>query len=97
MQEECNWIRCVTRDFYLKITQCFKVSTVSNSTHSTFTSGNTGHSLKQGNFLITSVLIFQIFRKYRVEYHYEDFRYKICPTYIPDNPLKFRLIERHEL
>ena len=40
------------------------------------------------------MFIFQIFRKYRVEYHYDNFRYKICPTYIPENPLKFRLIER---
>jgi cytochrome P450 family 49 subfamily A len=42
------------------------------------------------------MFLFQIFRKYRVEYHYDDFRYKICPTYIPENPLKFRLIEREE-
>ncbi|PSN42871.1 putative cytochrome P450 49a1 [Blattella germanica] len=40
------------------------------------------------------ILLAKIFRKYRVEYHYEDFRYKICPTYIPENTLKFRLVER---
>ncbi|KAJ9592119.1 hypothetical protein L9F63_001347 [Diploptera punctata] len=40
------------------------------------------------------ILLAKIFRKYKVEYHYEDFKYKICPTYIPENPLKFRLINR---
>lgn len=40
------------------------------------------------------ILLAKVFRKYKVEYHYDDFTYKICPTYIPDNPLKFRLIQR---
>ncbi|PNF14497.1 putative cytochrome P450 49a1 [Cryptotermes secundus] len=43
-----------------------------------------------------NILLAKIFRKYRAEYHYDDFRYKICPTYIPENPLKFRLIERQK-
>ncbi|XP_063236390.1 probable cytochrome P450 49a1 isoform X2 [Bacillus rossius redtenbacheri] len=40
------------------------------------------------------ILLAKMFRKYRVEYHYEDFRYKVCSSYIPENPLKFRLTER---
>nr|CAD7455655.1 unnamed protein product [Timema tahoe] len=40
------------------------------------------------------ILLAKIFRKYQVEYHYDDFRYKVCPTYIPENPPKFRMRER---
>jgi cytochrome P450 family 49 subfamily A len=40
------------------------------------------------------LFLLQIFRKYRIEYHYGDINYTIHPTYIPDSPLKFRLIER---
>lgn len=38
--------------------------------------------------------IFQIFRKYQVKYNYGAMNYRVSPTYIPDKPLKFQLIER---
>jgi cytochrome P450 family 49 subfamily A len=36
----------------------------------------------------------QIFRKYHVKYNYGTMNYRVSPTYIPDKPLKFQLIER---
>lgn len=36
----------------------------------------------------------QIFRKYKVEYNYGPLTYKITPTYVPEQPLKFKLTER---
>ncbi|CAB3359766.1 Hypothetical predicted protein [Cloeon dipterum] len=42
------------------------------------------------------ILLSKIFRKYKVEYHYGDIHYTIHPTYIPESPLKFKLIEREE-
>lgn len=38
--------------------------------------------------------MFQIFRKYKVEYNYGPLTYKITPTYVPEQPLKFKLTER---
>lgn len=40
------------------------------------------------------MLFLQIFRKYKVEYNYGPLTYKITPTYVPVEPLKFKLIER---
>ncbi|XP_026271774.2 probable cytochrome P450 49a1 [Frankliniella occidentalis] len=40
------------------------------------------------------ILLARIVRRYRVEYHYDDFQYEITPVYAPKNPLKFRLVER---
>ncbi|XP_025830323.1 probable cytochrome P450 49a1 [Agrilus planipennis] len=42
------------------------------------------------------ILLAKIFRKYKVEYHHEPFTYKITPTYVPEQPLKFRLIQRNK-
>lgn len=36
----------------------------------------------------------QIFRKYKVEYNYGPLSYKITPTYVPEQPLKFKLTQR---
>lgn len=40
------------------------------------------------------ILLSKIFRKYRVDYNYEALTYKITPTYVPEQPLKFKLTER---
>ncbi|KAK7862097.1 hypothetical protein R5R35_012225 [Gryllus longicercus] len=40
------------------------------------------------------LLLAKVVRRYNVEFHYGDLEYKIHPTYIPANPLKFRLEER---
>uniref|UniRef100_A0A182LWL8 Cytochrome P450 n=1 Tax=Anopheles culicifacies TaxID=139723 RepID=A0A182LWL8_9DIPT len=40
------------------------------------------------------ILLSKLFRRYQVEYNYEKLTYKVNPTYIPDNPLKFKLTER---
>lgn len=37
---------------------------------------------------------FQFFRKYKIEYNYGKLTYKVNPTYIPEQPLKFKLTER---
>ncbi|KAK3907101.1 putative cytochrome P450 [Frankliniella fusca] len=42
------------------------------------------------------ILLARIVRRYRVEYHYDDFQYEITPVYAPKNPLKFRLVERRD-
>lgn len=34
---------------------------------------------------------FQMFRKYRIEYNYGPLTYKVSPTYVPVEPLKFKL------
>ncbi|XP_066249042.1 probable cytochrome P450 49a1 [Euwallacea similis] len=41
-----------------------------------------------------NIMLAKIFRKYQVEYHYGPLSYKITPTYVPEQPLKFRLIPR---
>ncbi|XP_060529813.1 probable cytochrome P450 49a1 [Cylas formicarius] len=43
-----------------------------------------------------NILLAKIFRKYKVEYHYGPLTYKITPTYVPEQPLKFKLTERNE-
>lgn len=40
------------------------------------------------------MIMFQIFRKYKVEYNYGALTYRITPTYVPKEPLKFKLTER---
>ncbi|XP_058058725.1 probable cytochrome P450 49a1 isoform X1 [Anopheles bellator] len=40
------------------------------------------------------ILLSKLFRRYQVEYNYENLTYKVNPTYIPDKPLKFKLMER---
>ncbi|XP_065167350.1 probable cytochrome P450 49a1 [Atheta coriaria] len=42
------------------------------------------------------ILLAKVFRKYKVEYNYGQLSYKITPTYVPEQPLKFKLVERHE-
>lgn len=37
------------------------------------------------------ILLAKIFRKYRVEYNYGPLTYKITPTYVPEQPLRFKL------
>ncbi|CAH1117306.1 unnamed protein product [Phaedon cochleariae] len=41
-----------------------------------------------------NILLAKIFRKYEVGYHYGSLTYKITPTFVPEQPLKFRLTER---
>ncbi|XP_044746952.1 probable cytochrome P450 49a1 [Coccinella septempunctata] len=40
------------------------------------------------------ILLSKIFRKYKVSYNYGALTYKITPTYVPEQPLKFKLTER---
>ncbi|CAH1364460.1 hypothetical protein MTP99_000840 [Tenebrio molitor] len=40
------------------------------------------------------ILLAKIFRKYKVEYNYGPLSYKITPTYVPEQPLKFKLTQR---
>ncbi|EFA07521.1 cytochrome P450 49A1 [Tribolium castaneum] len=40
------------------------------------------------------ILLAKIFRKYKVEYNYGPLSYKITPTYVPEQPLKFKLVKR---
>ncbi|XP_030750650.1 probable cytochrome P450 49a1 [Sitophilus oryzae] len=41
-----------------------------------------------------NIMLAKIFRKYQVEYDYEPLTYKISPTYVPEQPLKFKLNPR---
>ncbi|CRL06719.1 CLUMA_CG019477, isoform A [Clunio marinus] len=41
-----------------------------------------------------AILLSKIFRKYHVKYNYGTMNYRVSPTYIPDKPLKFQLVER---
>ncbi|KAL1502174.1 hypothetical protein ABEB36_007357 [Hypothenemus hampei] len=41
-----------------------------------------------------NIMLAKIFRKYKVEYNYGPLSYKITPTYVPEQPLKFKLIPR---
>jgi cytochrome P450 family 49 subfamily A len=47
--------------------------------------------LKHSHFLSL-----QLFRKYQIGYDYGKLTYKVNPTYIPEQPLKFKLTERDE-
>nr|WCC58045.1 cytochrome P450 [Pharsalia antennata] len=40
------------------------------------------------------ILLAKIFRKYKVNYNYGPLSYKITPTYVPEQPLKFQLTLR---
>ncbi|XP_031620366.1 probable cytochrome P450 49a1 [Contarinia nasturtii] len=40
------------------------------------------------------ILVAKFFRKYKIEYNYGKLTYKVNPTYIPEQPLKFKLTER---
>lgn len=40
------------------------------------------------------ILVAKLFRRYRIEYNYGPITYKVNPTYIPEQPLKFKLTER---
>ncbi|KAB0797032.1 hypothetical protein PPYR_11093 [Photinus pyralis] len=40
------------------------------------------------------ILLAKIFRKYKVEYNYGPLTYEITPTYVPKEPLKFKLTLR---
>lgn len=42
------------------------------------------------------IILSKMFRKYEVEYNYGKLTYKVNPTYIPEQPLKFKLTERNE-
>lgn len=42
------------------------------------------------------ILLSKIFRKFKVEYNYGPLTYKITPTYVPEQPLKFKLTERSD-
>lgn len=44
--------------------------------------------------LIIVEISLKIFRKYKVEYNYGPLTYKITPTYVPEQPLRFKLTER---
>ena len=51
--------------------------------------------INHNNYIFVSIsLLPQIFRKYHVKYNYGTMSYRVSPTYIPDKPLKFQLIER---
>ncbi|CAG9759686.1 unnamed protein product [Ceutorhynchus assimilis] len=41
-----------------------------------------------------NIMLAKIFRKYKIEYNYGPLSYKITPTYVPEQPLKFKLIKR---
>ncbi|XP_072391690.1 probable cytochrome P450 49a1 isoform X1 [Diabrotica undecimpunctata] len=41
-----------------------------------------------------NILLAKVFRRYKVEYNYGPLTYKITPTYVPEQPLKFKLIKR---
>ncbi|KAJ8925936.1 hypothetical protein NQ315_009788 [Exocentrus adspersus] len=41
-----------------------------------------------------NILLAKIFRKYKVDYNYGPLSYKITPTYVPEQPLKFKLTPR---
>ncbi|KAK9877540.1 hypothetical protein WA026_018647 [Henosepilachna vigintioctopunctata] len=47
-------------------------------------------------FAETELQIFlsKLFRKYKVQYNYGALTYKITPTYVPEQPLKFKLTHR---
>lgn len=40
------------------------------------------------------ILVAKLLRRYQIEYNYGPITYKVNPTYIPEQPLKFRLTER---
>lgn len=58
---------------------------VTQKLHQSFT-----RNITENSFFFAS----QIFRKYKVKYNYGPMNYRVSPTYIPDKPLKFQLIER---
>ncbi|CAG9860317.1 unnamed protein product [Phyllotreta striolata] len=41
-----------------------------------------------------NILLAKVFRRYQVEYNYGPLTYKITPTYVPEQPLKFKLTKR---
>ncbi|CAO1299220.1 unnamed protein product [Diamesa tonsa] len=41
-----------------------------------------------------AILLSKIFRKYQIRYNYGEVNYKVSPTYIPDKPMRFQMIER---
>nr|AFI45015.1 cytochrome P450 CYP49a1 [Dendroctonus ponderosae] len=42
-----------------------------------------------------NIMLAKIFRKYQVNYNYGPLTYKITPTYVPEQPLKFKLTQRN--
>nr|UUB32621.1 cytochrome P450 CYP49A1 [Dendroctonus rhizophagus] len=42
-----------------------------------------------------NIMLAKIFRKYHVAYNYGPLTYKITPTYVPEQPLKFKLTQRN--
>ncbi|KAJ8967411.1 hypothetical protein NQ314_002918 [Rhamnusium bicolor] len=42
-----------------------------------------------------NILLAKIFRKYKVDFNYGSLSYKITPTYVPEQPLKFKLTRRN--
>lgn len=40
------------------------------------------------------ILVAKLVRRYQIEYNYAPITYKVNPTYIPEQPLKFKLSER---
>lgn len=42
------------------------------------------------------ILLSKMFRKYEISWNYDKLTYKVNPTYIPVQPLKFKLVERPE-
>lgn len=42
------------------------------------------------------MLVAKLFRRYRIDYDYGPITYKVSPTYIPEQPLRFKLTERDE-
>ncbi|XP_056638973.1 probable cytochrome P450 49a1 [Diorhabda sublineata] len=41
-----------------------------------------------------NILLAKIFRRYKVEYNYGPLTYRISPTYVPEQPLRFKLTKR---
>ncbi|CAH1972910.1 unnamed protein product [Acanthoscelides obtectus] len=41
-----------------------------------------------------NTLLSKIFRKYKIDYNYGTLTYKVSPTYVPEQPLKFKLTRR---
>ncbi|VEN51325.1 unnamed protein product [Callosobruchus maculatus] len=41
-----------------------------------------------------NTLLSKVFRKYKINYNYGKLTYKVSPTYVPEQPLKFQLTKR---
>ena len=54
----------------------------------------TASSLKDCLKIFFPFLSLQMIKSFKIEYHYGDLKYHIDTMYIPNGPLKFKLIDR---